>query len=40
MVHTLMQSMVDAAKEHGAYFDAEYGEDSGCWLEAEELDYD
>jgi hypothetical protein len=35
-----LEELRDAAKEHGAYFDAEYGEDSGCWLEAEELDYD
>jgi len=34
------EELQDAAKEHGAYFDDNYGEGSGCWLEAEELDYD
>ena len=27
-----------SAPEHGKYFDKHYGEDSGCWLEAEEID--
>ena len=33
------EELQEAGKWHGEYFDKEYGEDSGCWIEAEEIDY-
>jgi len=35
-----LEELEEATPELVKEFDAEYGEDSGCWLEAEELDYD
>jgi len=32
------EELQKSAPSHGDYFDKEYGEDSGCWLEAEEID--
>ena len=32
------EDLQKSAPSHGDYFDKEYGEDSGCWLEAEEID--